>query len=424
MMRTERFFARVLGYSLLVAILLLSSIGCDSKSPAAAELPTPKVTVTEVVSQKTIDADEYTGRTEASEIVEVRARVYGYLKSIEFKDGDSVEEGQLLFKIEPDEYQAIHNQSLAQISVFNAKLEFGKANLVRRAKLVKSGNVTQEEYEEAVAAVKETEASILAAEADANRSELDLKYTEVNAPISGRIDRALVARGNLLTGGQGSGTLLTKIVQEQPMYVYFDVDERSLLRYMRQRAASRAKSPGSLRELEMAVFVKLADETEFKHQGVLDFASSEVNPSTGTARIRGVFLNKQRELASGLFVRVQVPVSKPYEALLIPEQAIATDQSVKFVYVVGDDSVASRRAVTLGGQRGEFRIITQGLNVGERIITKGLQRVRTGQKVEAELVKSNPPAVAPQEPIDMPESEDSTDKSVGSGDETSGSEEQ
>jgi RND family efflux transporter MFP subunit len=402
-------------------------IGCKPEAATTTELPVPKVTVAEVIAHETLDADEYTGRTEASELVEVRARVYGYLKSIDFQDGELVEEGQLLFKIEPDEYEAIYRQSLAQISLFNAKHELAKANLARRAKLVQSGTVSKEEYEESVAAVKEIEAAIVAAKADANRTALDLKYTDVKAPISGRIDRAFVTKGNLLTGGQSSGTLLTKIVQEQPMYVYFDVDERSLLGYMRQRAATRDSAPGSLRELGMEVYLKLSDETEFSHVGQLDFAATEVNTSTGTARIRGVFPNQNRELVSGLFVRVQVPVSKPYEALMIPEQAIATDQSVKFVYVVGSDGVANRRAVTLGGQRGELRIISEGLQAGERVITKGLQRVRPGQKVEAELAQvAPPPSVAPQPPTDTQSPEASDEPPAGtredagdSGDESS-----
>ncbi len=195
----------------------------------------------------------------------------------------------------------------------------------------------------------------------------------------------MVAKGTLLTGGTGSGTLLTKIVDEQPMYVYFDVDERSLLRYMRRRTQSRETDPGSLRELGIDCFVQLADEKDFPHKGKLDFAESEVNTSTGTARLRGTFENKDDALSSGLFVRVRVPASEPYQALLIPERALATDQNVKFVYVVGDDGVANRRAVELGAQRDEMRIITSGLKAGEQVIVKGLQRVRQGQKVEAAL---------------------------------------
>jgi RND family efflux transporter MFP subunit len=171
------------------------------------------------------------------------------------------------------------------------------------------------------------------------------------------------------------------------MYVYFDVDERSLLGYMRQRGASRESAPGSLRDEGLRCFLQLADEKDFSHEGQIDFAASEVDKSTGTARIRAVFPNEDRALASGLFVRVKIPVSKPYEALMIPERALATDQNIKFVYVVGSDGTATRHTVELGGQRGEMRIVTGGLAAGDRVIVKGLQRVKPGQKVEAELAQ-------------------------------------
>ena len=390
--------ARLLPAVVLLSMALLAA-GCEQAAPAAAEMPVPKVTVTTVASQETMDADEYTGKTEASESVEVRARVFGYLKSIEFTDGDFVTEGKPLFTIERDEYEAIHKQSLARIELNTAALELAKAKHARNDKLVKSGGVTQEEWEETLAAVKDADARIKAAEADANRTAVDLKYTEIKAPISGRVDRTFVSKGNLLTGGQGAGTLLTRIVNEQPMYVYFDVDERSLLRYMRQRSATRETAPGSLRELSIPCYLQLADETDFPHEGWLDFIETTVNVGTGTARLRGVFPNANRELASGLFVRIQIPVSKPYEALLIPEQALATDQSIKFVYVVGADGTATRRTVELGGQRGQMRIVTTGLKAGEQVIVKGLQRVKPGQKVEPEVMEATLPPTTTRKPV-------------------------
>jgi RND family efflux transporter MFP subunit len=371
--------------SIAACVAVLPLAGCNQQAPAAAEQPVPKVTVTAAVAQDTIDADEYTGQTEASETVEVRARVFGFLKSIDFKDGDYVQEGQTLFTIEPDEYQAIHDQSLSRIELNAANLALAKAKHARNEKLVTTGAVTREEHEETLAAVQSAEATITAAKADASRTAVDLKYTVLKAPISGRIDRSYVSKGNLLTGGQGSGTLLTKIVAEQPMHVYFDVDERSLLRYMRQRGEKSEATPGSLRNLGIPCFLQLADEKAFSHEGQLDFASAEVDRTTGTARIRGVFPNQDRALVSGLFVRVKIPVSEPYKAVLIPERALALDQSIKFVYVVGSDGTAKRQSVELGGQRGEMRIITTGLQEGQRVIVKGLQRVRPDQKVEAQV---------------------------------------
>jgi RND family efflux transporter MFP subunit len=369
---------------LAVVLLSLGAAGC-SKTPEAASQPIPKVTVTPVVSRDTTDFDEYIGRTEASEIVEVRARVFGYLKSAEFKDGDYVEKGQKLFTVEDDEYDAINKVSQSRIELAKTRHDLAVKTAARKEPLVKSGAVTKQEYDEDLSKIDEALASIKAAEADANRTAVDLKYTELFAPISGRIDRAYVTPGNLLTGGTTNGTILTKIVNEQPMHVYFDVDERSLLRYMKMRAATRDKAPGSLRESAWPCFLQLADEKEFSHAGVLDFASAEVNASTGTAKIRAVFENADRVLASGLFVRVRIPLSKdPHTALMIPERALATDLSVKYVYVVGSDKKAERRNVQLGRQEGELRIVTDGLKEGEEVITKGVQRVRPDQDVEVE----------------------------------------
>jgi multidrug efflux system membrane fusion protein len=367
---------------LLAAVAALGSAGCN-RAPPKTELPTPKVTVTAVREAETTDFDEYLGRTEASEAVDVRTRVFGYIKDIKFKDGDFVEENKPLFELEPDDYEAVRNQALAKKNVWETKLELNKVKLERNTKLVKTGAVTKEDYDESVAAVKEAEASVYAAQTDVDRAELDLKYTTVRAPISGRIDRAYATRGNLVTGGATPGTLLTRIVREQPMFVYFDVDEKSLLRYMRERK-DREGEPGNLRALDVDCLVKLADEVEFKHAGKLDFAANQLDPGTGTIRVRGVFENKDLELASGLFVRVRIPVNKAYQALMIPERSIAVDQSVKYVYVVGGDNVAVRTTIEPGRQQGAMRIVLAGLKAGDRVITRGLQRVRPNQKVETQ----------------------------------------
>lgn len=375
---------------------------CSSASAPPGEAPVTSVTVAQVVSRPTVDADEYTGQTEASAIVELRARVFGYLKTVDFKDGDYVKEGQTLFTIEPDEYQAIHDQSLARIKLNESKLTLAKSKLARNQLLIKEKAISLEEYEESVAAVTEAEATIGAAIADSNRTALDLKYTTIKAPIAGRIDRAYVTAGNLLTGGMSSGTLLTKIVQESPMYVYFDIDERSLLAYRKRIGNKGAETePGSLRELNMKCQVQLADEKEFLHEGMLDFASAEVDINTGTARVRGEFKNIDRKLVSGLFVRVRVPIGEPYTALMIPEQSLATDQSIKFVYVVAADGTVERKNVEVGEIREGLRIVKSGLEPTDRVITRGVQRVKPGMKVNAEEVKLTAPD-APPPPTEEP----------------------
>lgn len=367
--------------------LALLASGCTESASAPAPVqPIPKVTVAEVVSQETIDYDQYVGRAEASETVELRSRVNGFLQEIKFRDGDQVVEGQPLFLIEPDKYEAIHKQSLAKINICQAQLELAQTKLARDEKLLQKGAVPREEYEEALAAVQECEAQIIAAKADSDRTALDVKYTTITSPISGRIDRTLVNKGNLVTGGTGAGTLLTTIVRIVPIYVYFDVDERSLLRYQRMGQAERnEKSPQTIRDQQIPCYVQLSDEENFPHRGQLDFAANRVDPTTGTIKIRGVFENQDHQLTPGMFVHVRVPTSDKYQALLIPEQAIATDQSIKYVYVVDSDQIVSRRNLKLGPSRGDLRTVRSGLKAGDRVIVKGLQRVRPGQQVEATL---------------------------------------
>jgi RND family efflux transporter MFP subunit len=358
-------------------------LGCSPTVSVPKDSPVPKVTVVPVAQEETIDQDDYVGRLEASETVDVRARVSGYIQSVDFRDGDYVEEGQPLFHIEPDEYEAIQEQSVARITVFETKRDLAKSKLARLEPLAKTGAVTAEELDEARSALREAEASIISAKADANRTALDVKYTVINAPIGGRIDRTLLTRGNLVNSGISGGTALTKIVKDSPIYVYFDVDERSLLRYQKlRRSGGDEESPETLRERNLACFAQLADESDFPHAGQLDFAAARVNPTTGTVRIRGVFPNEDKRLTPGVFVRIRVPVSEPYPALLIPEKSIATDQDVKYVYVVSDQSLVVRRNLELGGTRGERRIVQAGLQPGERVIVKGLQRVRPDDKVE------------------------------------------
>lgn len=406
---------------LLVVMMCLAPLasGCgkggDKKAP---KLSPPKVVCTPARVQPITDFDEFVGRTEAVETVEIRSRVSGFLETIDFVDGASVKEGDLLATIETEEYAAIHQQSLARIALWESKLELGRSKLKRSQALIKTASISQEELDESVAGVGEAEASLVAARADAARTELDVKYTKIFAPIAGRIDRALVTPGNMLTGGLGSGTLITQIVSVAPIYAYLDVDEASILRYIRKArgasAGTESQEQQSLAELNIPCYLQLNDELEAKHVGKLDFVENRVDKSTGTIRLRAVFSNEDRILRGGMFVRAKIPVSDPYDAVLIPETAIGTDQGFKFAYVVDAANKASRRTLKLGGMQGSMRIILDGIKANEKVIVRGIQRVRPGSEV-APVMEEVPTSSqsAPNVPVSESGKADSATSSEG-----------
>lgn len=400
---------------IVAAVAICFGGGCKSESSAPAAKMPLKVVCAPALVQKITDYDSFVGRTEEAESVEVRSRLSGFLRTIEFKDGAFVKEGDLLATIEPDEYQAIHNQSLARITLWEAKLDLARSKLRRAQSLIKTSAISQEELDESVSGVKEAEASLFAAQSDAARTELDLKYTKILSPISGRIDRALVTPGNMLTGGLGNGTLITRIVSVAPVYAYLDVDESTILGYIRKAQANEAKSVAaqstetaqptqptdttsdqaskaangkpraSLRDLNVPCYLQLNDESEAKHQGVLDFVENRVDKTTGTIRIRGIFQNEEGVLRGGMFVRARVPVSEPYDAVLIPETAIGTDQNFKFAYVIDASNKPIRRNLKLGAAQGTLRIVREGIAVGERVVIRGIQRVRPDVEVDVQM---------------------------------------
>jgi len=302
----------------------------------------------------------------------------------------------LLATIEPDDYQAIHDQSLSRIVLAETQLELAQSVFARSEDLLKNAAISQQEFDENAAKLKQAKAGVAVAKSDAARSALDLKYTNVNAPIAGRIDRAMVNAGNIVTGGIGSGTLLTRIVNDSPIYVYMDVDEASILKYIRMNTEAEEKEATgrSLRELGIPCELQLGDETGYPHVGILDFLETQIDRQTGTIRLRGIFENKDLLLRSGMFVRMRIPVSKPYSAVLIPEVAIGTEQTDKFAFVVNKDNVAERRKLTLGRAKGTQRIVTAGIEEGETVIVNGIQRVRPGMKVRPELLAVAEPANA------------------------------
>jgi RND family efflux transporter MFP subunit len=376
-------------YVALGSLLGFVLIGCQKPNQKPAAIPL-KIATVQAVSKQITDYDEYVGRTGAIETVEVRARVTGYVKQIHFSDGQTVQENDLLFSIEPDVYQAAHQQALAKIELMKARVGLAKSKLARAKSLIDVKAISQEEYEENVAAMTEAQAQEISAQADSQISALDLKYTEVRSPISGRIDRALVTPGNIVTGGLGTGTLLTTIVKNDPMYVYFDVDEQSVLRYQRMESQREPNDPtktqtsNGLKSLEIPCLVQLGDEKNFPHRGKLDFLQNRIDERTGSIKLRAVLDNQNNLLKSGMFVRVRVPVSQPYDAVLVPEASIGVDQDTRYIIAIGADKKPVRRSVELGRSIGTWRVITKGLDAGTEIVYRGLQRVRPNTELTVE----------------------------------------
>lgn len=370
-----------------LSFLLLGSfsIGCGSKAAAIKrEVPTPVVVPIRSVELDTIDFAEFVGKTEAFKTVEVRSRVSGFIKQVLFTDGAQVKQGDILFKIEPDQYLAVLAQSESRITLLDSQRELAETKLARARKLIEASAISREEYDENVAALKEANAKIAAAKSDLAIAQLDVNYTDVKAEIDGRIDRAFITEGNVVSGGLLEGTLLTRIVNNSPMYVYFDVDERALLEYQRLLASRNVANPQPKMEDNVyPCFMQLQDETSFSRKGTLDFIENRADASTGTIRVRARFENPDNVLTGGLFVRVRIPRQlQPYKAIVIPEQAIITDQTAKSVLVINADRKAERRTVTVGPQKGELRVITAGLNVGETIVLDGIQKVRVNEAVD------------------------------------------
>jgi RND family efflux transporter MFP subunit len=361
---------------------LLSLAGCGSAAGSLPPPQPPKVTVAPAIEREVRDIDEYTGRTESVQTVEVRPRVSGYLQEIYFEEGGYVKVGDPLFLIDPRTYQAEHDQAKAKIKLYEAKHLYAVSVRKRSDKLIATNSVSREEYEQNVAAENEALAALHSAEADAESARLNLEFTRINAEIAGRIDRAYVTKGNLVQSGPAA-TVLTKIVSVDPIYVFFNPDEQAFLRYTKRRVGEGTMASQHVRERHIETTIILADSSTYPEKGTVDFASNTVDPSTGTIQVRAAFPNEKRALTPGLFVRLQIAAEQAYQAVLVPERAINTDQSDKFVYVVDDKSVAQRRNVELGTKHGRLRVIKRGLAAGEKVIISGGLLVRPGEAVQA-----------------------------------------
>jgi RND family efflux transporter MFP subunit len=379
----------------VLALLAVAVAGCSEAPKAPPAPPPPAVTVAHPVKRTIVDEDEYVGRFVAVLAVEVRARVSGYLESVHFVDGQIVKEGDLLFTIDKRPFQNTLDQARANLQVAKSNAAFTASDLARAQQLVRDRTVTEQIYEQRAQANRNAQASVLANEALVRQAELDLEFTELRAPITGRIGDRHVTPGNLVTGGTGGNTtLLATIMSIDPIRFEFTFDEASLLRY--ERLARNGSKDVTGRNARSTVRLKLIDEPDFAHVGQMDFVDNVIERATGTIRGRAQFANADSLFTPGMFARIQIAGSAPYEALLVPDEAIGTEQARKYVLVVGSDDVARQKFVTLGDVRDGFRVIKSGLDPNDRVITIGLMKARAGAKVSPKEQGAPPQAAAPQ----------------------------
>ena len=372
-------------FNLLLLLVGLFVSGCKQPSeqaaPAPPSMPPPQVTVANPLVSEVTDWDEFTGRLYAVKSVDVQARVNGYLQSINFKEGDIVNKGDLLYVIDPRPYQAVLDQAKAELSRSRANLELADNDLSRAQRLFQSRAISEEELDSRSKQKQASLAALAAAKAAVESAELNVEFTHIKSPISGRISRTLVTEGNLISGGTKDSTLLTTIVSLDPIYVYFTADEQSVLHYTRMDMAGTRKSS---RVAPKPVYLRLADEADYMHKGHMDFVDNQIDMDTGTMRARAIVENPDYLLVPGMFADVKLLGEGPYEAILIPDAAIITDQTVKFVYVLGENNIVERRQVTAGSLHGDLRVIRSGLDRNDSVIIDGIQRVRAGSPVTPE----------------------------------------
>jgi len=357
--------------------------------------PPPAVTVATPTKRTVFDFDEYVGRFTAINSVEVRAHVSGYLDSVNFKDGQKVKQGDLLFTIDKRPFQYTLDQARANLQTAQSNLAYTEADLNRGRELVGQHTITEQIFEQRSQAFRNAQASVAGAQAAVQQAELDLQFTELRAPVDGRIGDRRVSPGNLVTGGTGGNTtLLAVIVSTDPIYFEFTFDEASYLRY--QRMATTGSDIAS-RGGGVKVALKLIDEADFPHEGQMDFINNVIDASTGTIRGRAALANPKDLFTPGMFARVRVPGSPPYEGLLVPDAAIGTEQVRKFVLTVSADNTVVSKYVTLGQLTPDnLRVIKDGIGADDRIIVNGLLRARPGQKVTPQEQSATPPAPAAQ----------------------------
>lgn len=358
-------------------MLLLTVTGCEKKAAATAP-PPPLVTVSLPLNREVTDWDEFTGHLVSPETANIAARISGIIEEAPFKEGALVKKGDLLFVIDDRPFKADLENKKANLAKDQAQLALAQAQLSRSEDLIKKKAISQQDYDTSKAGFDGANAQLAADQAAVDTAQLNLDWTRVTAPINGRVSKINVTVGNLVNGGAGQATLLTTIVSVDPMYCYVSVPERSFLRY--QAYAERSKGE-SVRDAKIPCFVKLENEKNYPHEGVIDFIDNNVDPNTGTIQLRGVIPNANGALTPGLFAQMRITGSGPYKTLLVPDIAVGAEQNERYLMVVEPDNTVGIRKVLLGELFGSLRSITDGLKPEERVIVNGLQLARPGGKV-------------------------------------------
>src|ERR1700736_6701906 len=369
--------------TLAIGLAILAGLNAGCSSSAQPKAPAPvEVSVAEVVCKQLGDSDEFTGRLEAVNAVEVRPRVSGYLQSVHFKEGAIVHQGELLFQIDPRPFQAEVDRLKGDLSQAKAQRSRAQSDFERAERLHNNDGMSAEEYDRRAAVRNEAEARIASTEAALRGAELNLEFTRVAAPITGRVGRAEITEGNLVEGGAGQIRPLATLVSLDPIYVYFDVDEQTYLKYAR---VAQTHATGS-HELRSEALLGLADEDAFPHTGRVSFVDNQVSSSTGTIRLRATFANKNLALTPGLFARIRLQGGGAHNGCLTKDEAVVTDLNQKYVFVLGKNNTLAYRPVKLGPMAEGLRVVRDGLHEGDVIVVNGLQRVRPGAAVTPKKV--------------------------------------
>ncbi len=370
-------------------LTFLSSAALPYAAAQSGEMPAPQVPVAEVVMRKVALSTEFTGHLEASKLVELRPRVGGAIETVSVPEGELVQSGQALFEIDARPFQVVLDAAKAELQQAEVLLEHAETNFKRTASLAPNGTVSRKTFDDAQAARSQRQAQLAIAKAAVAAAELDLSFTRVTAPVDGRVDRVLVHEGNLVAGGNaGNATLLTTIVSTDPLYVYFDIDEATYLNFVaRAWTQEHGKTNASL-----PVQIALMTDKGFTYNGALDFISNRIDRSTGTIRARAVVENHEGILAPGLFARIKLATSEPLQTVLIDDQAIGTDQGRRYVLVLGEGNKAEFRPVEIGTIVDGLRVISSGLQVGEKVIVKGL--VGPGMQVTPQMISMVPERIS------------------------------